>query len=80
MEQQTGSKQGKEYIKAVYPLPVLFKLYAEYIMKNARVDEAQAEIQIVKRNTNNLRYANDTTLMVESEEEQQRLDEGEKGE
>ena len=47
-------------------------------MKNARVDEAQAGIQIAKRNTNSLRYANDTTLMVESEEEQQRLDEGEK--
>ena len=47
----------------------LFNLYAEYIMRNAGLDEAQAGIKIVKRNINNLRYADDTTLMVESEEE-----------
>ena len=49
--------------------PCLFNLYAEYIMQNARLDEAQAKIKIVKRNINNLRYADDTTLMAESEEE-----------
>ena len=49
--------------------PCLFKLYAEYIMQNARLDEAQAGIKIAGRNINNLRYADDTTLMAESEEE-----------
>ena len=49
--------------------PCLFNLYAEYIMQNARLDEPQAEVKIAGRNINNLRYANDTTLMAESEEE-----------
>ena len=49
--------------------PGLFNLYAEYILRNAGVDEAQAGIKIVGRNINNLRYADDTTLMAESEEE-----------
>ena len=49
--------------------PCLFKLHAEYIMENARLDEAQAGIKIARRNINNLRFANDTTLMAESEEE-----------
>ena len=49
--------------------PYLFNLYAEYIMWNARLDESQAETKIARRNINNLRYANDTTLMAESEEE-----------
>ena len=49
--------------------PCLFNLYAEYIMRNAGLEEAQAEIKIVVRNTNNLRYADDTTIMEESEEE-----------
>src|SRR5574337_607626 len=49
--------------------PYLFNFYAEYIMKNARLDEAQAGIKIAGRNINNLRYAGDTTLMAESEEE-----------
>ena len=49
--------------------PCLFKLYAEYIMRNAVLDEAQAGIQIARRNINHLRYADDTTLMAESEEE-----------
>ena len=49
--------------------PCLFNFYAEYIMWNARLDEAQAGIKIAGRNINNLRYADDTTLMVESEEE-----------
>ena len=50
-------------------LPCLFNLYAEYIMRNAGVDEAQTGIKIAGRNINNLRYADDTTLMAESEEE-----------
>ena len=49
--------------------PCLFNLYAEYIMRNAGLEEAQAEIKIAGRNINNLRYADDTTLMAESEEE-----------
>ena len=68
--QQTGSKSGKEYVKAVLLLsPCLFNLYAEYIMQNAGLDEAQAGIKTAGRNVNNLRYADDTTLMAESEEE-----------
>ena len=69
MEQQTGSKQEKEYIKAVYWHPSYFNLYAEYIMWNARLDEAQAGIKIARRNINNLWYADDTTLMAEIEKE-----------
>ena len=61
MEQQTGSKSGKEYVKVVY-CPCLFNLYAEYIMRNTGLDEAQAGIKIARRNINNLRYADDTTL------------------
>ena len=68
-EQQTGSKSGKEYIKLVYCHPALFNLYAEYIIQNAGLDESQDGITIVGRNINNLRYADDTTLMTESEEE-----------
>ena len=67
MEQWTGSKLGKEYIKAVYCHSV--HLYAEYIMQNAGLDKAQAGIKTAGRNINNLRYADDTTLMAESEEE-----------
>ena len=48
--------------------PSLFDFYAEYIMRNARLDEAQAEIKIAGRNINNLKYADDTTLMAESKE------------
>ena len=72
MEQQTGSKQEKEYIKAIY-CHCLFNLYAEYIMRNAGLEEAQAGIKIARRNINNLRYADDTTLMAESEEELKHL-------
>ena len=50
-------------------LPCLFNLHAEYIMWNARLDEAQAGSKTARRNTNNIRYADDTTLMAESEEE-----------
>ena len=62
--------------------PCLFNLYAEYIMQNDKLDEAQAVIKFARRNINNLRYADDTTLMTESEEELKNLslDEGEKGE
>ena len=49
--------------------PYLFNLYAEYIMRKAGLEEAQAEIKIAERNINNLRYAGDTTLMAENEEE-----------
>ena len=49
--------------------PCLFNFYAEYIMRNVELDEAHAEIKIARRNINNLRYADDTTLMAESEEE-----------
>ena len=65
-EQHTGSKSGKEYVKAVYCHPAY--LYAENITRNARLDEAQAGIKIVRRSINNLRYADDTTLMAESKE------------
>ena len=67
-EQRTGSKLEKDYIKAVYWTPCLFNLYAEYIMQNTRLNEAQAGIRIVRRNINNLRYADDTTLMAETKE------------
>ena len=53
--------------------PCLFNFYAEYIMRNARLEETQAGIKIAGRNINNLRYADDTTLMAESEEELERL-------
>ena len=74
MEQETGKTRDMEQIgKGVcqgYILsPCLFNLYAEYIMWNAELDETQAEIKIARRNINNLRYAHDTILMAESEEE-----------
>ena len=70
MEQQTGSKSVKEYIKTVYCHPVyLTYMQSKYIMRNTGLDEAQAGIKIVGTNLNNLRYADDTTLMAESKEE-----------
>ena len=72
MEQRTGSKLGKEYVKAVYCHPA-YLTYAEYIMGNARLDEAQAGIKIVGRNSNNHRYTDDTTLMAEGKEELKNL-------
>ena len=60
---------GKGVCQGCILSPCLFKLYAEYIMRSAGLDEAQAGIKIAGRNTNNLRYADDTTLMAESEEE-----------
>ena len=69
MEHLTSSKLGEEYVKAGMLSPCLFNLYAEYIMQNAGLDKAQPGIKIAWRNNNNLRYADDTTLMAESEEE-----------
>ena len=69
MEQQTGSKLGKGVRQGCILSPCLFNLYAEYIMRNARLDEAQAGIKISGRNISNLRYADDIILMAESEEE-----------
>ena len=69
MEQQTGSKLGKEYIKAVYCYPLYLTYMQSNIMRNARLDEAQAGIKIAGRNINNLRYADDTSIMAESKEE-----------
>ena len=60
---------GKGVRQGCILLPHLFNFYAEYIMRNARLEEAQAGIKIARRNLNNLRYADDTTLMAESEEE-----------
>ena len=59
---------GKGVLQGCILSPCLFNLYAEYIMQNARLNEAQAGIKIARRNINNLRYADDTTLMAESEE------------
>ena len=68
MEKWTGSRLGKEYVKAVY----CHFGYLTY-MQNAGLDESQAGIKIVERNIKNLRYANDTTLMIKSEEEPKSL-------
>ena len=65
-EQQTGSKSGKEYVKAIILSPCLFNLHAEDIMQNAELDEAQARIKTARRNVNKLRCADDTTLMAKS--------------
>ena len=67
--QQTGFKLGKGVCQGCILSSCLFNLYVEYIMRNARLDEAQAEIKISRRNINNLRYADDTTLMTEHKEE-----------
>ena len=69
MEQRTGSKLGKKVRQGCMLSPCLFNVYAEYIMENAGLDESQAGIKIAERNIDNLRYADDTTLMTESEEE-----------
>ena len=78
MEQPIGSTlvPHQDFILS----PCLFKLYAEYIMRNAVLDEAKAVIKIAGRNINNLRYADDSTLMAESEEEPETLDECEREE
>ena len=66
-------KIGKGILQVRTLSPCLFNLYAEYIMQNARLDESQAGIKIAGRNINNIRYAGDTTLMVESKEELKNL-------
>ena len=68
MEQQTGSKSGKEYIQSVYCHPASLT-YMQSTSWGPRMDEAQAGIKTARRNINNLRYADDTNLMAESEEE-----------
>ena len=76
-EQQTGSKLGKEYVKAVYHHPCLFNLYAEYIMPNAELNEAQAGIKIAGRNIKNLRCAESKEerkiLLMKGKEERKKL-------
>ena len=93
VEQWTCSKMGKElsrlYINTllytfikVYSLHICYtsNIYADHIMWNTSLDEAQARIKIAGRNINNLRYSDDTTLMVESDEELEPLDESERRE
>ena len=79
MEQQTAFQIGKGICQGCMLSSCLFNLYAEYIKRNAELDEAQAGIKTAGRNINNLRYADDTTLMAESEELES-LDESERGE
>ena len=67
MEKWTSSKLGKEYVKAIYCHAAYLTYNAEYIMRNARLDEAQAGIRIAGRNINNLRHTDDVTLMAEEE-------------
>ena len=71
---QTGKGVCQGYILS----PCLFNFSAEYIMRNTGLDEAQAGIKVVRRNINNLRYADDTTLMAENEDPKEPLDESEK--
>ena len=73
-------QKGKGVCQGCILSPCLFNFYAEYIMRNAGLDEAQAGIKIAGRNISNLRYADDTTLMAEREEELKRLNESERGE
>ena len=75
MEKWTGSKLGKEYIKAVYCHPA-YLTYAEYIMRNAGLDKAQTGIKVARKNINNLRYTDDTTIMAESKEPKEPLESG----
>ena len=71
---QIGKGVHQGYILPLY----LFNFYAEYIMRNAGLDEAQAGIKIAGRNVNNLRYADDTTLMAQNEDEPEPIDESER--
>ena len=73
---QTGKGVRQGCIRS----PCLFNLYAEYIMRNAGLDEVQTGIKTAGRNINNLRFADDTTFMAECEEELKRLDKSERGE
>ena len=69
MEQHAGSKLGKGVRQGCTLSLYSFNLYAEYIMRNALLNEARTGIKMARRNINNLRYADDTTVMTESEEE-----------
>ena len=62
IEQQTGSKLGKDYIKAVYCHPAFFNLYAEYIVRNTGLDEAQAGIKIARRNIDSIKNINNSNI------------------
>ena len=73
MEKQTGLQIGKWVPQGCVLSPYLFNLYAEYIIQNARLNEAQAGIKIARRNINNLTYVDDTTLMAESKGELRNL-------
>ena len=68
LEQWTAPKLGKEHVKTISS-PCLFNIYAELIIRNTKLDESQAGIKVAGRNINNLRYADDSTLMAESKEE-----------
>ena len=68
MEQQTGSKLGKDLVQGCILSPCLFNLYVEYIMRNAGLDKAEAGIKSARRNINNFIYEDDINLMAESEE------------
>ena len=68
MEKMTGSKLGKEFDKTISS-PCLFRLYAERVMQNARLDDTQARIKTNRRNINNCRYADDTTLKAKSDKQ-----------
>ena len=70
VEQQTGFKIGKEICQGYIMSPYLFNFYAEYIMRNAGLNESEAGIKIEGRNINSLRYADDINFMAESEKEQ----------
>ena len=81
IKQLTGSKTGKGVWQDCILSLCLFNLYAEYIMRNAELDESQAGIKITGRNTNNLRYADNTTLKAKKWRETKKpLDENERGE
>ena len=81
MKQHIGSKSGKEYVKAVYCHPVYLAYRQSTSCEIPRLDEVQAEIKIARRNINNLRYADDTTLMAKSKKRtKEPLDESERGE
>ena len=80
MEQWTGSKLGKEHIKTIYCHPAYLTYIQNTSSETLGLDEAQARIKIAGRNINNLRHADDTTFMAESEKELESLDESERGE
>ena len=80
MEQQTGSKLGKGVRQGCILSPCLFNLYAEYLMRNAGLDEAQAGIKIGGRNIENLRYSYEPSLWQKAKRTKEPLDKGGRGE